>query len=62
MHRGKTFNQAADNYRAHVKDRVPALLDKLDFDRAQIIKDRFPNRKLNAVTPAVDIPRTLSWS
>jgi hypothetical protein len=59
--RGQPYNESIDKYRSNIRYRIPAQLAKLDFDRAQIIKDNFPNRTLNVIQPPINVPHTLSW-
>jgi hypothetical protein len=37
------------------------LIDKFNLDRAQLFKDRFPDRKLTVVLPPIQVPTTRSW-
>jgi hypothetical protein len=51
-----------DRYRSSLAPRFyHQIVDRLHFNRAQVFKDRFPNRKLNVISPAINIPTILSW-
>src|SRR6516162_8303069 len=60
-YRGQPFHSSTDTYRAGIKDRVPYLLSRLEFDRSQVIKDNFPLRKLTPVPSPITLSGKLHW-
>ena len=60
-YRGNSTNDFVDTYRDGIKRRVKSLLKLIQWDRAQIVHDAFPKRKVNPMTVELNIPEILSW-
>jgi hypothetical protein len=60
-YRGQTVNDFSDYYRANISNRVRGTLQRLGYDRAQNLKNKYPDLPMKPVEEAFFIPEQLSF-